>query len=326
MPDQETGLFARLKKEIEQTYRQAFPECTRPIEEWKGQDIVNFQEELMAKVKGRISEKWFYTHLKSTENKNLPRIDMLDLLSRYAGYRSWEDFGEQKGAPGQTTHTNNPDNKKKKRIIIAILFTVILIPLLMFRLNQVNKNNSGEELQGYHFCFIDEDSGIPIKDSKIEITVLRDNESPVRMESDSSGCIHLNFPDEKIKFAVSSPYFRSDTIVRSGKEARTTEEIKLKTDNYALMIHIFSKQAVKDWEKRRQQLSQMIDDDAVIFQVYGEKEKGMEMYNKEEFIDKLTMPLPSLKSLDVISTEYRNGKISSIRFRQGEEVERGIRK
>ena len=39
---------------------------------WIKEDIVN----------GRISEKWFYTHIKSNSGK-LPRIDMLNILSEY---------------------------------------------------------------------------------------------------------------------------------------------------------------------------------------------------------------------------------------------------
>ena len=64
--------------------QQSYPGINSAISEWKGQDITDFQEELLSKVNAHISEKWFYTHMKST-NKTLPRIDVLNLLSKYAG-------------------------------------------------------------------------------------------------------------------------------------------------------------------------------------------------------------------------------------------------
>jgi hypothetical protein len=64
----------------------------------------------------------------------------------------------------------------------------------------------------------------------------------------------------------------------------------------------------------------MFTDDARIFQVYPSDKSGMEMYNKDEFIDKLTMPLNSLKNIEVIETIYKDGKISALRFIQKEDT------
>jgi hypothetical protein len=43
---------------------------------------------------------------------------------------------------------------------------------------------------------------------------------------------------------------------------------------------------------------------------------GMEMYNKEEFIDKLTMPLNSLKNIEIIETIFDGNRIKELRFKQ----------
>ena len=43
-------------------------------------------------AKGNISEKSFYTYFKTSPTAKLPRIDMLNILSIYAGYSSWYDF------------------------------------------------------------------------------------------------------------------------------------------------------------------------------------------------------------------------------------------
>ena len=61
-----------------ETMLRSYPGMSASIADWKGQDIVNFQEELLRKVNAHISEKWFYTHMKSDQDK-LPRIDMLNV-------------------------------------------------------------------------------------------------------------------------------------------------------------------------------------------------------------------------------------------------------
>ena len=83
------------------------------------------------------------------------------------------------------------------------------------------------------------------------------------------------------------------------------------------MIHYFSQMKVDDWQKRRSRLENMIDDGAMIYQVYSEKNMtgGMELLNKQEFIDKLSMPSGSLKNIEILDTRFRDGKISVLRFR-----------
>ena len=84
-------LFSLLKEEIAACMKRSYPGINPSISEWKGQEIVDFQEELLQKVNAHISEKWFYTHIKSRK-PTLPRIDILNLLSNYAGYANWDDF------------------------------------------------------------------------------------------------------------------------------------------------------------------------------------------------------------------------------------------
>jgi len=73
---------------------------------------------------------------------------------------------------------------------------------------------------------------------------------------------------------------------------------------------------VEDWRKRRDYLGEIIDDAALIYQVVNSKnEVGMELFNKEEFIDKLTMPSSSLKHLEILETKFQKEKILVLRFR-----------
>ncbi len=62
------------------------------ISKWKGIDIIYFQEDLRKIAKGNISEKTFYTYFKTSPVLKLPRIDTLNLLSVYVGYKSWYEF------------------------------------------------------------------------------------------------------------------------------------------------------------------------------------------------------------------------------------------
>ncbi len=325
MPTTEFELFDLLKKEIADTYRQTYPSCSAPIELWKGQDIINFQEELMMKVKGRISEKWFYTHIK-TKGDKLPRIDMLNMLSEYANYQDWRDFTtknkdftkekQEQVAPIIELHPEMespvevPVGKSSKNYLRWILAGICLLILAFL----VFKKNS----KTYRCCFTDLNGGPLVANAHVEVKLLNADESPIIIACDENGCFELKTTSEQIRFFVSSPYYKPDTIIRFLDKDLHTEQLKLQTNDYALMIHYFSTAKLNDWKQRRMKLEDMITADAKIFQVYMDG-SGMELYNKQEFINKLTMPLKSLKNIEIIETHYANNRISLLRFMQVEE-------
>ena len=84
--------FEQLKSEVQSQYLADHTPSFDDISKWKGIDIIYFQEDLRKKAKGNISEKSFYTYFKNSPVTKLPRIDMLNILSVYAGYVSWYDF------------------------------------------------------------------------------------------------------------------------------------------------------------------------------------------------------------------------------------------
>lgn len=320
----ETELFELLKTELADTYRQVYSSCNAPIELWKGQDIINFQEELMQKVKGRISEKWFYTHIKSKGEK-LPRIDMLNMLSAYAGYQDWRDFTNQKGsftngkvemetkegakpfvAPQKEPEILKTEEKSSKKYLQWTLLSIAVLVIAILLVSNATKT--------YRCCFTDLNGKPPVPNAKLEIKLIKAGESPVVIKCDEKGCFEVKSSQDQLKFLVSSPYYKPDTIIRV-LEKDMTEEIKLQTNDYALMIHYFSTAKLKDWRQRRLQLEDMIAADAKIFQVYVDG-TGMELYNKKEFIDKLTMPLKSLKNIEIIETHYNKNQLSLLRFIQ----------
>ncbi len=308
MSEQELIYFEILKKEVVKTLQNSHS-VSSDIEKWKGQEIIYLQDDLSDKVNGRISEKWFYTHIKSNSGK-LPRIDMLNILSEYAGYQNWNDLKSK---------FPQPNSKKKsksitKKAMISILLLLLLVAGKFIADNFFPSDNV------YKFCFIDSDLKTPIKDSPIWIVWINENESSMVSKCDSMGCFQFTTEKEKIRFIVRSPYYKPDTITRVIYDKKIREEqVQLKTNDYALMIHMFSKSEVKNWKKRRAQLDQMLADNAKIYQVYEDGKTGMELYNKKEFINKLTMPLKSLKNIEITETIYTGDEISILRFMQNEE-------
>ena len=92
MADLDLLHFEQLKSEVQARYLENHIPSDDNIANWKGIDIIYFQEDLRKQTKANISEKSFYTYFKASPVLKLPRIDILNLLSNYAGYISWYDF------------------------------------------------------------------------------------------------------------------------------------------------------------------------------------------------------------------------------------------
>jgi hypothetical protein len=307
----ELKYFDYLKQDLEKKYKEHYPDCTLKITEWRQQEIIRFQKLMQDTLKDRISEKWFYTHIKPEQNLKIPRVDTLNLLAEFLGYENWENYKKQKSLILLDTKVNQNEVSflKKHRISIGVIAIVMIISILTYSNVTLNKTLP------YQFCFVDADDKSKIISQNIEINVLHGNQSPEMMNCDSIGCFSIETSDEKISFIVKAQYYKPDTITRYLNKKNKKEIIKLKQDDYSLMIHMFSTSKIKDWQKQRNHMDKMIDEDAEIYQV-DEKERGIEIYNKEEFIDKMTMPLNSLKNIEIVEVAYHEGKISMMRFIQ----------
>ncbi|MBC7865234.1 MAG: hypothetical protein IAF38_19825 [Bacteroidia bacterium] len=343
----EKKYFNLLKEEIAETFRSTFPEAPEKIEEWTGKYIEAFQAELQRAVKSSVSSKWFYTHIKSDSQEKLPRLDVLNLLSQYAGYLSWDDFVLKKkideppvqsaliefevkesNATEHEKHEIEESHLREKREVVKVPYVPVRKKsyalqlaacglLVIFMISWIVMRK--EEKVRYSFCFTDANFGGPLKTGKIEIYLLNEMESPQVFKCDSNACIRLEHKPGKVKFIVKADYCFPDTISRIFEKDPAngnSESIALRTDDYALMISIFSNSNLDDWEKRKEQLNKMFADEAEIFQLDPEDQRGMEIYNKAEFINKMTMPSKSLKDIVVLETAYRNKKIISLRFTQ----------
>ncbi len=283
----------------------SYPGINPSISDWKGQELTDFQEDLRIKVNANISEKWFYTHMKSTHTA-LPRIDMLNFLSRYAGYSNWDDF-VFKNRPEENVQQLSQPNTYRYFYLIPLLAILVLGALFgLFKIFNTRE---------YKFTFIDADTRDTINNSKTEVIILPETESPLHYLVQSDGCFRLKTDKSKIRMIVKSPYYQADTISRIVTKLNRDELIMLRPDDYALMIHYFSTMKIDDWEKRRNRLDAMIDDEAMIYQVINARnETGVAIFNKQEFIDKLTMPVGSLKNIEILGSNLRAGKIMVLRF------------
>lgn len=325
MKHPESIYFEKLKEEICLRYRQRNPVAAEKIEEWSGKTIEGFQQDMQQEVKSTISVRWFYTHIKTGYEDKIPRTDVLDLLCRYVGYDNWGDFIAKKKEDGIVNEepvmidpimdTSLQSAKVKHYVRMPLFMLGGLIVILVSVLWVTNRKESKVTCR---FCFSDADIGTRISGSKIQVILLHKGESPQAFFCNDSGCFSVQCKPGRLSFIVNAEYYYPDTVVRTVTASEQPEMIMLKPDDYALMINIFSRSKVGDWEKRREQLQTMFTDDARIFQVEPGDERGMEIYNKKEFIDKLTMPIASLNNIEVVQTVYKNGRIAALRFIQKE--------
>ena len=292
MTDSEKILFESLKKAVADQFLKG-NQAPEKIESWKGEEIVAFQEDLFEKTKGKVSEKWFYTYIKN-EPEKLPRIDILNLLSQYAGFSNWNTFRTEQ----------NPAIKTPKRSYYWLLLMIIPLGIALYFIF----NKSYE----YEFCMVDANSNLAITDMVIDIKVLIEGQSPVHFKTDSSGCFQYRSKEKYIRFVVQSPYHKTDTIIRQFSTSHNSV-VKVNNDDYAMMLRYYSNGNLKEWKKRREQLGKLFADEAQIYRVFP-GQSGVELYSKDEFINKLTTPTSSLKNIQVLQREYSNGRIIKLKF------------
>lgn len=292
---EEEHIFSQLKLAITTTFLRN-NSAPNNIEDWRGDDIIAFQEDLFDKVKARVSEKWFYTYIKN-EAEKLPRIDMLNILSSYVGHKNWNDF------------KNNHKTKKvktQKKTITRYLWLLSLMPCVLLAFSLINKKNT------YQFCFYDSIKNEPIKNIILNIKILKNGQSPIHQISDSLGCFNYTSEDSEIKFVIESPYYKTDTIIRRF-DSNKNKTVKLVADDYALMLSFYTSKNIKEWRKHREKLNIIFNDNAEIYQFF-ENSNVVEIYSKEEFIQKLTIPTRSLKGMKILEKTEVEGQIVKLKF------------
>ncbi|WP_223032406.1 hypothetical protein [Hanstruepera marina] len=286
-------LFNTLKQEVETTFLRS-NSISSSIEHWKGDEIEAFQEDLFNRVKGKVSEKWFYTYIKNTPEK-LPRIDVLNLLSIYVGFDSWNAF--------KAKHQSNVKRKSKNKFFKYWILIPIPICFFVYHLN--SKNN-------FEFCFVDTVKNEKITTPHLDIKILQENESPIHLKTDSMGCFSFKTKHDIIKFIIQSPYHKTDTIIRNIK-SNYNQVVEVKTDDYALMLNYYANGNIKDWKNHVNELKALFSKDVKIYRLF-KNSMDIELYSKDEFIRMLTIPTKSLKRIEILDKKIEEGKIVSLKF------------
>lgn len=325
-------MFDLLKKDVSKRFFESNSASSPDISEWKGQDIVSFQEDVFTKTRSTVSEKWFYTYFKS-DFKKLPRIDMLNLLTQYAGYSGWSEFlrKQQNSFENPTTTLNSeelieiPESDTKNRglqppqperkletkkqsgklgyVLFAILGLGIVASAVYFGFFYQKT---------YEFCFVDADRNSAITEP-IEITIARKGFTPLELFTEK-GCVEFSSSEDTLLMAINSTYYKQDTFKLNLHEYRGMETIRLEPDDYKVMLRHYSKssQSVKE---RIKMLDEMIADDALIYQVYDNEYFGVEVLSKKQYINLVSLPTSSLKNFTLIEAERKSGKIVKIKFK-----------
>ncbi len=313
MKANERLLFDQLLEKVAQKLRENHPEVSLPIQEWKGEEIALFREDLQQKVLGSISEKWFYTHIKNQQDK-LPRVDTLNLFTNYIEEESWKAFSYKyatnetaeikattKIPPVPITHEPSQNSLYKKFLLFG-LGTLVVVFIIV--------NWLPTKTTHYRFCFIDQNTHLPVVDSFLAVKLIKTNESPV-FKPLPTNCFEGT--GNEVEFVVKGRFYRPLHIKRTITKESYEETIFIEPDDYTMMLHLFANSKVKDWKKRRQQLSEMMSEELKAYEI-SEDGFTIAILSKKEFINKLTLPTRSLQRTEIINTIYDGEKISTIKF------------
>lgn len=280
--------FIRLKNAVQQKAAWRLG-IRKDVKDWSLNDIRDFQADLESVCKSSVSEKWFYLHFKN-ENEKLPRIDVLNLLSQYCGYKNWDDF--KPIVPGK-------DSAKRPKVTWPMWVVAVAIAGLSFLFWPRNE----EKVVLFFDAYTQEVVPMEKVDTWFKNKAVRQKQSSVvRGLADTLFVDGAYYKPKKVFLGV----------------AEDTLRVALYPDDFALMLNYFSRSTSDDWQKRRDQLLEAIHPEAKIFQSHPQYE-GIELLNRDEFIDRLILPLNSLKNLEIQDIVYKDDMIYRLRFIQKNE-------
>lgn len=294
-------VFQQLKNDVLLKYKEYHPYFNGSWKTFSSSDIQNLIDLVSENVKQSISEKWIYTHLKPEQNEKLPRKDMLDILSQFVGFSNWDEYifkNEQTNV--QSQNQLNKSFKKRKNIIF--LFGLMLILALScyvlfkkeFKTITIEEKHTNEAIKNdVEVLIMNDSTEIPIEvtNSKIEI--------PIK---------------DSTKLKLRSPFYKEKTVIVNKKE---DVKIQLEPNDYALILKGFMKADIKDWQTRKNQMGIILDENLEVL-VMLKNNLGAEYFNKEEFIELVTVPTASLKKMKIIElkSNEQTDKINFIRILQ----------
>lgn len=304
----ELEIFYQLKKSVLEQYQNSYPYFNGSWKTFSSQDILNLIDDIQIKTKQSVSEKWIYTHLKPETNEKLPRKDMLDILSVYAGKSGWDEFkfidkidSEKNVIPS----LSEGKSKKKFRIwhfdklsVTILVLGILLVGVLIWKFS--TQTTDKIEIQNSYT----KDS-IPKED--IKAFVVEDSvEKPIDLKQED-----LNL-EKGTKVVLKSPLYKSKEIIITPNQS--VARVELNPNDYAMMLKAFMKSDIKDWETRKEQLNKILSDNLEVMIMLPDN-LGAEYFNKTEFSQKVTIPSASLKKLKIVEIQQeKDNKISFLRL------------
>lgn len=292
--------FYLLKEKILEKYKEHYPYYTGNIREFGNKEIAQLIDLIEKDCQERVSEKWVYTHLKPAENTKLPRKDMLDIFSRWIGYKGWDEFvhAVSSQTPVEKNDIKKQSNKKTYAIMGIAAVALAIIAAIGF--------SGSTEINVY---LKDKYTQKEIEGDKIAVYLLGTKKEKLQKKG---SCFTIN-TDTETDLLIESPYYKSDTLHISPN--RNTYEFDLQPDDYAMMLRAYMNSDLDNWNKRKQQLESILSDDAVIQEIMFD-EIGVEFLDKAEFIRKITTPSKTVKNMEIVAIEYEGDKIISLKYIQ----------
>lgn len=293
------AVFYELKKSVLERYKTRYSYFEESWKKFSSQDILNLIDDIQETTKNSVSEKWIYTHLKSENNEKLPRKDMLDILSVYVGKTNWNDF------KNTFVVVQGIEHKKEKAFLqtnIKILVFAFFLILLFVFWKFVFLRNESRSIELHEKYSNDSISSKKVKAFTVQDSVLTEIEiknSRIAIQKDE-------------KIVVKSPFYKEKTI--DLQKTPNVEKVALEPDDYVNILQGFIKSDIKDWKTRKEQLNRILGENLEVI-VMLQNNLGAEYFNKEEFSQKVIIPTPSLKRLQIVAVEKnKENKIIFIRL------------
>lgn len=325
------SMFYILKEKLTEKYRQAYPEFSGRINDLKGTGIINLQVMLEQEVQGRISEKWFYTHIKPDENQTLPRTDALDMLCRWLGYRSWDDFIYQNSPKPQVDNAPEPavqpiveqaptiaeaqaipQPKAKKQWLSWLVGGTIVAALAFVAWQFGAKNGVGAmaEKRGTRLLLIDALTHDVIS-------------GPVNLELLANGKVAERFTFKEneavivpcngtAQMVIAAPYFFADTVTVACANDSIIS-LYLAPDYYSRLLVSVKNKSKGESAILRDKLDKMLNDNGEFIQV-EDGQVEVEFFNKQEFIMFLLSPAGPMGRMKLLECKYNNQQIEKVVF------------
>lgn len=300
--------FQELKQKVLLKYQEHHPFFQGTWKTFSSQDIQNLIGLIEEKCKQTISEKWIYTHLKPETNNKIPRKDMLNILSEFVGFSSWDEFTFEEKSVHAIEVTQSEKSKLSKKWLL-LLFIPLALVIVFFSKKEESKPKTIQLNNEY--------TNEKVNAEEVKVFEIKDS---VKQELEiKEGKVQVsNNGNEKSKLVIESPFYLPKTIVINSNRSSTEppKRIDLKPDDYAMMLKAFMLSDIKDWQTRKEQLNKILSDNLEVI-VMLKDDLGAEYFNKSEFSLKLIIPTASLKKMKIVEIKNdANDKIQFIRIKQ----------